>query len=438
MRRWIPILLATTVLAACGQPEPERGPIDITVYDASGNPANGLDVVLNNKKGVVLQVTRTDGDGVARFTGAPRESMVTVARRELYPYHLQTVTRVQPNDSVTFGQPADDPTLATLNITFTAQHPSAKAYLIDAGCSTAVMDQYQPTVLVEVPRGCADDDGNVSVVVYATDEDWIIHGYTFAVDVTLEADETLINLPDWTNDRTTFNIDIPFVPWGTIGYTRARMLSPTDSFLGAGSIPLEDLERSYVIDSTDAIESDFTLPTGFQQALGYSVEIFGNTREAFIAARDDSQPAARTFDLEKEFGLFPEEVDLTLTRDSDAISRPSASWVLNGESTADVAGLELLWADGPGQPVEFRWDIITPPGETSIQAPAMPQELVRFTPLVGDEYRSAAVWLREADFITHHTQYFQYQPFFEDPDRRFEAFPTAFEMRSALERTNFQ
>lgn len=435
----VPILLVG-LTAACGRPKPETGPVDLTVYDETGAPASGVDVVVHNRKGVPLGTARTDSDGFVIVDGVPRDGMITIARRSTgYPYHLQTITHIQPFETMQFGRPAADPTPASLEINLFSQHPTAKGYVIDAGCTTQFVANYAPVLDLDIESGCADDDGNVSVVVYATDDDLLIHGYSYVVDVPLVSGVTTVNMPDWVDDRVVFNIDIPYVPWGTIGHTRARFVTPTDSFIGPTSIELSDYERSYVIEGTDPIESDFSLPTGFQQALGYSVEIEGNGREAYLVLRDGALPSSRVFDLEKDLGPYPIDVDFALFNgDLSVLNRPSAVWSLNEDGIADAAGFELLWADGPGQPAEFRWDVVSPPDIQSIQVPEMPPELQRFTPLTGDEFRAAGVWLREGDFISRHKDYFIFEPFFEYPDARFDEFPNTFIMKSAEEREDFQ
>lgn len=435
MKRLALLVLAASLptLAACEKDRPETGTVTVEVYDAEGLPAEGVDVVYHAKNGGVLFHTFTDSDGVASFGQVPHDASVTIARRnEQYEYHLQTLTWVQPSSTVRFGRPAPMPAPAQLRIQMPPLHPTAKGYLVDAGCATEFIDNYTPEYLMTIDESCAPN-GFVSVVVYATDDDWLIHGYSFLQDEPLGLGETVITLPDWTNQRQVFSMDVPTVPWGTIAYMRARFVAPGDSFLGDPPLEFSDYERAFVVDSTDALEGDYQLPIGYEQALGYSLEIYGDTRETFLARRDATSPVQQTIDLGKDILPLPDDFVMRIFDGNlSPISRPDATWTLPAEQAleSDAVGMELIWSDGPGQPDKFRWDIAAPARFNSIQAPAMPINLVRFTPLTGDVYHSAKVWFREADFLDSHLDYFQYDQLFDPTNGRLRNFPDSFQVRS--------
>ena len=367
-------------------------------------------VVFHDSLGEVVAVEQTDAVGMASHD-VPADAMVTLVVPNFANligggsnYGLFTVVGVQSDDQLTIGNDIDPwATLGATEIAFDGSVSGATYYVVSVGCDqTGSSDPGQPLV-IELGEACFKNASSFDVVGYALDSEDNILAYATANNVPIDSGGTaFVDLPPWQTDPRDVSLSLSNPQWsaGHAGVQLSTVAGGVPFFAGSSSDNLS-------VDGPTLF--DLQIPSDFASGLEYLVSVYHKLSAlklgggqpdsvSYLYQRRGDIPTAINHDLSAE--MLP--VITTAWIDTETPARPSLVITVDGDLSDADGGYALLdWQDGTGS--YFQWWIMFPPGQTSIQVPALPDFLSNYRPSPDAVFNLPQVAVFDADFVADYT-----------------------------------
>ena len=359
-----------------------------------GTPEAGINILFSAADGTVIVHKMTDAAGEASHD-VPAGSMVTALVDEAGSREAWTYVGVKPGDVVLFGSPAafnsSDKTLA---VTMPPAQTGATEYRVTIGCND---DTGSPGAVVTLnvfsEAECVGSDGNVDVLVLATDETGVPVGHVSRKGVSVAAAATTLDLSgeawDTNFDAVAFNM------------TNAPAAATDFGLEFAVTVDVNDFE---LFEEEDAIEvagntTGTTVPRGFssEHLLVARVFVGAGLDNAYVRR---AAPTA-TININWTNDLLPHLTAATISTANAA--QPSVTWTATGDvSISDVGFVQMSWTTAAE---DSTWQILIPGDASSATLPVMPAALAGFAPTAASTHNGPTVGFLEGDVFTGYDQF---------------------------------
>lgn len=444
---------------------PGTPPIEVTVYGLDGEPVQSARVVFQSTEGEFLGQTLTDETGVAEFT-VEETARVTAAiwsegGRDL-PI-LFTVYEAEPGDSLTFraafGRGGDDPPtlgIAEIAVTTDANYPDYRLY---TGCESDDFGHVGDYVAdFRFTERCVDDDGLGNAVVVrsgAADPETNPPGYAFVHDIAFstvpcgdadadpicEEGSTCFNLPDELGFCVPDDSAVAVGDWTE--YTEFYPAIVTDSTLTNDlefeiNFLIDDIEYTEIWDP-DAQTDDFGVPgrgldpwlmpdafydrfavnATFEEASSdEGVNIYWTQLSAIpertancFDVTDPDEEDLYSYCIHYQDDLLPRVLNAEVVPNEE-LEQINLTWGATADlSDTDGVYVYFDWGDpeeGPGTTNGGTWIMVLPPdAESPLRLPALPENLVHWTPNYTSDFAISFLLFMEADYLDGYADFRQ-------------------------------
>jgi hypothetical protein len=357
------------------------------VFD-DGQPVVGAWVVFHDEAGTVTAAIRTGKDGTAS-SPVGSGAMVTVAYGTSIK-QLFTVTGVEPNDRLVFGEEEDEgapeEAACTARVSLPGPHPKASRHVLalDVG-TTEVRDPRAPIATSVLERYIVDGRFSVMAEALGRDDEPIAFAHLSAPGCPEDGGPADVILPSWSEDYRTFTLDITAAGDDELTvFGELFMLGQETDRLGRG-------RRAAPLRGRTKLAFVAPRPLGTHAAYEVVVARPGTAERSVILERRQAMPERVDIDLRER--LLPRVTDVRVD-DSDT-ARPTVRWrPSDGAASADALVVRLTWPDTG----EHHWTIAAPPDRPPrLAMPALPDELASWRP--DGRALTASVALVEASFV---------------------------------------
>jgi hypothetical protein len=370
-------------LADAGPPDAvPSGPLTVHVWQ-SGGPAPGVDVVLHDSEGAVLDRSYTGSTGTVVFADVSADSMVTVAMVDGSDYRLTTVMGAGPNDVIDFGDKIGSSTstqegLLTVNLPGSAPGPAdSYTYNVYVGCSSYWGANLGSAVSLTINSDCFRDSTTLSVLVVA-----FVSGEPVAYAV-----ETGVTMSGTAPDRTG---TVYFSTWRSdfaeLDGTVTNAPSGASALMPNLAVYANGLSyEAWSSGSIDLTAGDGTFTGTYPKGLADVVYLmiylsFGAANQLSIYGMPYTTSVPTSVELDLSTDFLPAIIDVVA--DSTDPARPTYGW---GTATtavgADFAIVQAQYQQSSPTYVYWSWEIIAPPDVSlPLQAPELPAALSAFVP----------------------------------------------------------
>ncbi|HVH41759.1 MAG TPA: Ig-like domain-containing protein [Labilithrix sp.] len=374
----------------------DAGPqlVTVRVRNGANQPVAGATVVFGSAGGDVIQALTSDATGSASLD-VPSGSQVTVAFGTDTSPRLLTITAVEPGDEIIAlaSTPSYDGPSANVSIIEPPDGGAEVSYYLH---STGECGTYgTPPLEYFVDGRCTGAAGKFPVIVDGYDEGGQIVGFKFAKGLTADGG----------------TVTPTFGPWSTAVTEQTIVASNLNDAGAANTVSYGEIAdgvltvtRTYVSlpdDGGTTALATFQGRTGFPEAAQWDVTSrqYKDDGVAFVGTAVRGAAPAANATTTIDFGArLPEITESSF--DAGTPARPVVSWTTSASlANADGTYVVLRWGEPiDGGDAEGSWTFVTPPGTTSVAAPALPPGL-RAPGAQASYERPARVVTVEASFV---------------------------------------
>lgn len=332
-------------------------PVTVNVTDSKG-PKAGVLVVFHDATGAVLESRETGADGKATSTGViPAMASALVATGGAR--NIMTWTGVEAGDELLYRDPSHASSFGSFDVSlpeFTLAG-SPMAYTAHTGECGAGSDGRSISYLLY--EECVRATNAVLGRVFGTEGAGVI-GYSTKKGQSAPADGG--------------TVAIATEAWAAPGLVNVTIANaPSEGELALGQIA-DGVSHSADPDQAITGGRAFRVAAGFADALQPSFTVGNGGAWRGVAKRG---PVASTLALDFASAL-PELTDWNVNTPAD-VRRPVITWTADGSTSGANGGVVRLDYHGP-EDANYRWTFVVAPGQTSVTAPAMPNNAWSFLP----------------------------------------------------------
>lgn len=367
------------LLSACPGPSQDASVLRVKVLDPESNkPKPDVAVVVNDPRGAVTQIVRTDEQGMAAVSVPPGGGMVSTFQTDGSTFaYVDTIVDPPAGMMIPFASysslPAENlPT--TLQVTLKGLPAGTAAVIYAGSCnSSGSIPANQATLRLE-PCGAA----LIDLLLVAQNSQGDSLGWAALLALPAAPGQTLMK--NVSVDRLDFaqtTLEITGVPPGDFaqlrlepaGALRTRLWHAPLAFVSAG----DSINGQY--------QAKLSLPRGLSQdgfvtTVGYSFRQPDDWRYSFFGSVNRSQEVKELPSQTSFAAAAIPQVRVTKPDLSDAL-HPRVSWEGGNYGDAVVAYTLYQVESGP----DVLWEVHAAPDRPhSLRLPDFPTELVRYTP----------------------------------------------------------
>jgi hypothetical protein len=273
-----------------------------------------------------------------------------------------------------------------------APYPGAAGYIIEAATAAVYTSNVAAPIELSIYSNALSSDGTLHLLVTALANEGTPLAYTWLRDLVF-TEPLDVTIPAWI-DTGSAKVHATDPPEGTVG-----------AVLQLGYQVRDLLFRGEVSGTVLAPGQEATLAVRFAPGFGDRLSMqlgayFGDSVEEIdgvsqIVERREMLPAWRELDLGA--ALLPRVSAPVL--DAADPARPSMSWSTAPGRDADGILLGFRWEEA-GSTLET-WSVLAPPDQPApVRLPALPGELVTWSPGAATAFRSGRVDLIDAGWLT--------------------------------------
>jgi hypothetical protein len=325
------------------------GTIEVTVHDGLARPAPGIDVLLHDGDGLVVDRAVTDAAGRVEFTSAG--GMITA----MYPasefLSPMTLAWVPPDTSVIIGPTVNSYTIVdTATVTGPGPYEGATSYSLRLAWCTGATLPLEPFDW-DVPDCALGEDGVFRVLAIARGP----AGLLASSLVSAESVPAEIELPPWSDEIETIPLAWSSVPPG--------MLVETSYAFSSAGVELYEGE----IEGT----GDLVRPGPVDGGLSLTAILYGAQGAGLYGRKQSGVPAEVTDDI---VALLPDRV-ASVSASGAATARPTITWSFDGDDPPTTCSVGHF----------YTWLLLVDAAAGSVRFPEIPADLPQPSPLFDGE-----------------------------------------------------